>query len=92
MVLCTEDCLQWCLIGLVNFSSSELEFSTSVNSVKLVGLQAVHFSDSGFTFRSSLSSVMLTWTSKVSSSISWMSSYVPSANDVVSICNAMIGN
>ena len=90
MVLCTEDCLQWCLIGLVNFSSSELEFGTSVNSVKLVGLQAVHFSDSGFTFRSSLSSVMLTWTSEVFSSGSWMNPYVPSTSDIIYICNAIL--
>ena len=48
-------------------------------------------SDSGFTFRSSLSSVMLTWASELSSSGSWMSLYVPSTNDVVSICNAVIG-
>ena len=92
MVLWTEDCLQWCLIGLVNFSSSELEFGTSVNSVKLVGLQAVHFSDSGFTFRSSLSFVMLTWTSEISPFGSWNSSYVPSTSDIISICNAMVGN
>ena len=39
----------------------------------------------GFTFRSSLSSVMLTWASEISPSGSWMSSYVPSANEVVSI-------
>ena len=90
MVLWTEDCLQWCLIGLVNFSSSELEFSTSVNSVKLVGLQAVHFSDSGFTFRSSISFVMLTWASKVSLSGFWMKLYVPSTSDIICICNAVL--
>ena len=39
-------------------------------------------SDFGFTFRSSLSSVTLTWASKVSSSGSWMSSYVPSTSDM----------
>ena len=41
-------------------------------------------------FRSSLSPVMLTWTSEVSTSGSWMSSYVPSISDIVSICNAVL--
>ena len=68
-------------IELVDFSSSEFGFGTSVNSVMLVGLHAVHFSDSGFTFRSSLSFVMLTWASKVSLSGFWMKLYVPSASD-----------
>ena len=77
-------------IELVSFSSSELEFGTSVNSAMLVGLHAVYFSDSGFTFRSSLSSVMLTWTSEISSSGSWMNSYVPSTSDIISICNAVL--
>ena len=78
-------------IESVSVSSSELKFVTSVNSAMLVGFHAVHFSDFGFTFRSSLSSVMLTWTSKVSSSGPWMSSYVPSTSDIISICNAIVG-
>ena len=79
-------------IKLVHFSSSESKFGTSVNSAILVGLHAVYFSDSGFTFRSSLSSVMLTWTSEISPSGSWNSSYVPSTSDIVSICNAGLEN
>ena len=77
-------------IESVSISSSELKFGTSVNSAMLVGFHAVHFSDFGFTFRSSLSSVMLTWTSKVSSSGSWMKLYVPSTSDIISICNAVL--
>ena len=41
-------------------------------------------------FRSSLSSVMLTWTSEVFSSGSWMSSYVLLTSDIISICNAVL--
>ena len=41
-------------------------------------------------FRSSLSSIMLTWALERSSSGSWMSSYVPSTSDIVSICYAII--
>ena len=72
-------------IELVSFSSSELKFGTSVNSTTLVWTSCSSFLDSGFTFRSSLSFVMLTWTSEVSSSGSWMSSYVPSTSDSISI-------
>ena len=79
-------------IESVSVSSSELKFGTSVNSAMLVGFHAVHFSDFGFTFRSSLSSVMLTWTSEISPSGSWNSSYVPSTSDIVSICNAGLEN
>ena len=77
-------------IELVDFSSSEFGFGTSVNSVMLVGLHAVHFSDSGFTFRSSLSSIMLTWASEISPSGSWMNSYIPSTCDIICICNAVL--
>ena len=41
-------------------------------------------------FKSSLSSVTLTWASEISSSGSSMSSYVPSTNDIISICNAVV--
>ena len=41
-------------------------------------------------FRSSLSPVTLTWASEISSSGSSMSSYVPSTNDIISICNAVV--
>ena len=74
----------------VSVNSSELKFGTSVNSAMLVGLHAVYFSDSGFTFRSSLSSAMLTWTSEISPSGSWNSSFVPSTSDIISICNAVL--
>ena len=77
-------------IESVSVSFSESGFGTSVNSVMLVGLHAVHFSDSGFAFRSSLSFVMLTWASKVSLSGFWMKLYVPSTSDIICICNAVL--
>ena len=40
----------------------------------------------------SVNSAMLVWASEISPSASWMSSYVSSTSDIVSICNAMIGN
>ena len=58
-----------------------------VVSIKLVG-----FDSSESEFGTSVNSTMLAWVSEMSPSGSWTSSYVPSANDVVSICNAIIGN
>ena len=67
-------------IELVSFSSSESEFGTSVNSTTLVGLYVVHSWTSGS--RSGL---------RYLPSSSWMSSYVPSTSDIISICNAIVG-
>jgi len=33
---------------------------------------------------------MLSWVSEISSSSSWMNSYVLSTNDIISICNAVV--
>ena len=55
-------------------------------------IESVNFGSSESEFGASISSTTLAWASKKSPSGSGMSSYVPSANDVVSICNAMIGN
>ena len=77
-------------IKLVCCSSFEAVFGTSVNSTTLVGLHVVHSWTSGFMFNFSLSSVMFTWASEVSSSGSWMNSYVPSTSDIISICNAVV--
>ena len=59
-------------------------------SVVSMGSLAFGSSESGF--GTSVNSAMLAWALEISPSGSWISLYVPSANDVVSICNAMIGN
>ena len=56
-----------------------------------VSIELVGWGSSELEFRASVISTVLTWASEKSPSGSWMSSYVPSANDVVSICNAIIG-
>ena len=76
-------------IESVGFSSSESKFGTSVNSAMLVGLHVVHSWTLGSRSNLWLSSVMLTWTLKISPSGSWMSLYVPSTSDIISICNAI---
>ena len=54
----------------------------SVVSIELVG-----FDSSESEFGTSVNSVTLAWTSeKKSPSGSWMSSYVPSTSDIISIC------
>jgi len=49
----------------------------------------VDFSSSESEFGASINSTTSAGASEKSSSGSWMSSYVPSANEVVSICNAI---
>ena len=66
-------------IELVSFSSSESEFGTSVNSAMLVGRHAVHSQTLGL--RSGLHYLP---------SSSWMSSYILSTSDIISICNAVL--
>ena len=67
-------------IGLVDFNSSELEFGTSVSSTMLVGLHVVH----SWTLGSCSGLLCLP-------SSFWMSSYIPSTSDIISICNAIVG-
>ena len=67
-------------IKSVGFNSSESKFGTSVNSAMLVGRHAVHSQTLGL--RSGLHYLP---------SSSWMSSYVPSTSDIISICNAIVG-
>ena len=58
-----------------------------------VSIESVDFGSSKSEFETSVNSAVLTWASEeISPSGSWMSSYVPSANDVVSICNAIFEN
>ena len=58
----------------------------------VVSIKSVSFNSSESEFGTSINSAILVWVSELFPSGSWMSSYVPSANDVVSICNAIIGN
>ena len=57
-----------------------------------VSIELVDFGSSESESGASVSSTTLAWASEKSPSGSWMSSYVPSANDVASICNAIIRN
>jgi hypothetical protein len=57
----------------------------SVASIKSVG-----FNSSELEFGTSVSSIILVWASELSPSGFWMSSYVPSASDIGSICNAVV--
>ena len=58
----------------------------------VVSMGSVGFGSSESERGTSVSSTTLAWASEISPSGSWMSSYVPSAIDVVSICNAIVGN
>ena len=57
-----------------------------------VSIESVDFGSSESESGASVSSTTLAWASEKSPSGFWMSSYVPSANDVVSICNAIFKN
>ena len=57
-----------------------------------VSIESVDFGSSESEFGTSINSAILVWVSELFPSGSWMSSYVPSANNVVSICNAIIAN
>ena len=58
----------------------------------LASIESVSFGSSELEFETSVNSTMLAWASEKSPSGSWMSSFVPSPSDVVSICNAVVGN
>jgi len=57
----------------------------------MVFIELVVFDSSELEFGTSINSRMLVWTSEKSPSGSWMSSYVPSTSDMVSMCNAVDG-
>ena len=57
----------------------------------VVSIESVGSGSSQSEFGTSVNSTMLAWASEISSSGSWMSSYVPSASDVISIRNAVVG-
>ena len=56
-----------------------------------MSIKSVDFVSSESEFGASVSSTILAWASKKSPSGSWVSSYVSSANGVISICNAIVG-
>ena len=58
----------------------------------MLSIESVGFGSSESKFRTSVNSVTLAWASEISLSGSWISSYVPSASGVGSICNAEVGN
>ena len=55
-------------------------------------IELVGWGSSELELGASVISTKLAWASERSPSGSWISSYVPSAIDVVSICNAIVGN
>ena len=55
-----------------------------------VFIKSVDLGSSESKFGASVNSTMLAWASEISPSGSWMSSYVLSTNDVISICNAVV--
>ena len=57
----------------------------------VVFMKSVNLGSSESEFGASFNSTLLAWASEKFSSGSLMSSYVPSANKVVSICNAIFG-
>ena len=58
----------------------------------VVSIESVDFGSSESEFGTSVISTVLAWASEKSVSGSWMSSYVPSASEVVSICNVEVEN
>ena len=57
----------------------------------VVSIESVDFGSSESEFGASVSSTILAWASEKSSSGSWVSSYVLSANGMTSIWNAIFG-
>ena len=58
----------------------------------VASIESVGFGSSESEFETSFNSTKLAWALEISSSGSWMSLYVPSTSDVVSIRNAIVGN
>ena len=57
----------------------------------VVSIESADFGSSESEFGALVNSTTLAWASEKSPSGSWISSYVPSANGVISICNAIVG-
>ena len=58
----------------------------------LTSIESVDIGSSESEFGASVSSTILAWASEKSMSDSWINSYIPSANGVTSIWNAIVGN
>ena len=58
----------------------------------VVSIESVDFGSSESEFGASVSSTILARASEKSPTGSWMSSYVPSASEVFSICNVVVEN
>ena len=57
----------------------------------VASIESVGFGSSESKFGTSVNSTILAWASEMSPSSSWMSLYAPSASEVVSIWNAVVG-
>ena len=53
-------------------------------------IESVDFDSSESTFGTSVNSATLVWASEIFPSGSWISLYVPSTSDIISICNAVV--
>jgi len=56
----------------------------------VMSIKSVNFGSSESKFETLVNSATMTWASEISSSDSWISSYVPSTSDIISICNAIV--
>ena len=56
----------------------------------VTSIESVDFDSSESTFETSVNSTMLVWASEISPSGSWISLYVPSTSDIISICNVVV--
>ena len=57
----------------------------------VVSIESVGCGSSESEFGTLVNSVTLAWASEISPSGSWISSYVLSTSDIISICNAVVG-
>ena len=57
----------------------------------VVSIESVDFGSSESEFGASINSTTLAWASEISPSASWINSYVPYANGVISIWHATVG-
>ena len=56
----------------------------------VTSIKSVDFDSSESTFGTSVNSATLVWASEIFPSGSWMSSYIPSTSDIISICNVVV--
>ena len=56
----------------------------------VTSIESVDFDSSESTFETSVNSTTLVWASEISPSGSWISLYVPSTTNIISICNAIV--